>query len=179
MYPYSSTTLAETAEVSQGEAHQDAVEAQVQIILSELELLPAEVQLAVYTRLLNGLTAKLTSAVVSKAITAAKTDTGSDRKKAGGGRGRSASRATANSDVPRADSLLRQLNDSTDPIEAWQRFGGSAADVFDVLKQEPTGALEAMLAHRNMPTGRKPRGKSREKLAEAIAERLERHFRGY
>jgi hypothetical protein len=74
---------------------------------------------------------------------------------------------------------LRQLSDPEDPVEAWQRFGGSAAQLFQVLKGEPTGLLEAMLTHRNMPTGPKPRGKSREKLAENIAVRLEQQYRGY
>jgi hypothetical protein len=74
---------------------------------------------------------------------------------------------------------LRQLSDPEDPVEAWQRFGGSAAQLFQVLKGEPTGLLEAMLTHRNMPTGPKPRGKSCEKLAENIAVRLEQQYRGY
>ena len=70
------------------------------------------------------------------------------------------------------------MDDPTDPVEAWNRFGGSAVQLLDVLRLEPTGVLEAMLAHRHMPTGSKPKGKSREKLAEAIAVRMEQFYRG-
>ena len=50
--------------------------------------------------------------------------------------------------------------------------------MFDVLREEPTGLLNAMLSHRNMPPGTKPKSKAREKLAEAIAVRLEQHYVG-
>jgi hypothetical protein len=109
---------------------------------------------------------------------AAKVDQQAAKTKASTRKSASSSK-NAKEDVPRADSLLRQLADPVDPVEAWRRFGGSAAQLFDVLKGEPTGILEAMLTHRNMPAGPKPRGKSREKLAENIAVRLEQQYRGY
>jgi hypothetical protein len=74
--------------------------------------------------------------------------------------------------------MLRQLNDPTDPIEAWRRFGGSAAQLLEVLRYEPVGVLERMVNHPNMPVGPKPKGKSAEKLAENISLRLEQYFLG-
>lgn len=181
MYPNSSATTTEPVEAAQEATQeaQNAIEAQVQYILTELEQLPPDLQVAVYTRLLNGLASKLTAAVVGKAITAAKVEPSAANPKAAS-KGRTSARKAATVDnVPRADSLLRQLIDPTDPIEAWNRFGGSAAQLFEVLRLEPTGVLEAMLTHRHMPGGPKPRGKSREKLAEAIAMRMEQVYRGY
>lgn len=175
MYPYSSTTLAETTEASSTESALDTIEAKVQEALTLLEQLEPEVQVIVYARLLHGLAAKLTSGVTGKALIAAKTDRAPAKTKPPA-KGKTGGRASATIDMPRADSLLRQLNDATDPIEAWLRFGSNAGDVFEVLKQEPSGVLEAMIAHHNMPQGPKPKGKSREKLAEAITLRLERHF---
>lgn len=121
--------------------------------------------------------------MVTKSIAAAKVDQAAAAKpKAGASRnngaGLSSRKSARTADVPRADSLLRQLNDATDPVEAWERFGGSAAQLFDVLKEESTGVLEAMLRRPNMPPGPKTRAKSREKLAENIALRLEKHFLG-
>lgn len=181
MYPYPSTTPAEpaiTTTLDPAEDAENAIEAQVQSILSELEQLPADVQLAVYTRLLSGLASKLTAAVVGKAITAAKVDPSAANAKPAS-KGRATGRKATAEEGPRQDSLLRQLNDPTDPIEAWNRFGGSAAQLLEVLRLEPTGVLEAMLTHRHMPAGQKPKGKSREKLAEAIAVRMEQFYRGY
>lgn len=175
MYPYSSTTLADSYTTSD-DPSRDEVETRVQMVLAQLEQLPQDVQLAICTRLLSGLASKLTAPVVSKGITAARTEGQSAKSKASATRGRSSSRTPANDNVPRADSLLRQLNDPTDPIEAWQRFGGSAAQLFDVLKEEPTGVMDMMLTHRNMPAGPKVRSKDRKKIAEAIAVRLEHHF---
>jgi len=160
------------------ETPQDAVEEQVQSILIQLENLAPDIQLAVCSRLLSGLATKLTAAQAKNAIAAAKVDQHAPKAKASTRKG-ATPRKNAKDDVPRADSLLRQLADPEDPAEAWQRFGGSAAQLFDALKGEPTGILEAMLAHRNMPSGPKPRGKSREKLAENIAVRLEQKYRGY
>ena len=183
MYSYPSTTpagsAADTMALDPAQGAENAIEAQVQSILSELEQLPADVQLAVYTRLLNGLASKLTAAVVSKAITAARVDplVAAATKTKPASKGRTAGRKAAVDEGPRQDSLLRQLNDPTDPVEAWNRFGGSAAQLFDVLRLEPTGVLEAMLTHRHMPAGPKPKGKSREKLAEAIAVRMEQFYR--
>ncbi len=179
MYPYSSATVAETTDSTSIDPAQEAVEAAAQAIFSQLEQLPPDVQLAVCTRLLGGLASKLTAATVAKAIVAAKEEPSSAKIRAPGGRRQAAARRSPSDDVPRADSRLRQLNDPTDPAEAWQRFGRNANEVFEILRQEPTGVLEAMLLHRNMPQGPKPRGKSREKLAETIAVRLEQHFRGY
>lgn len=180
MYPSSSTAVAESADSAYSDPAQAAAEAHIQSILAELEQLPPDVQVALYTRLLTGLATKLTSAVVAKAIAAAKTDAQSARPKPTGNKRQVAGgRKSPADDMPRADSLLRQLNDPADPLEAWQRFGANAVQVFDVLRQEPAGVLEAMLNHRNMPPGPKVRGKSREKLAEAIAVRLEQHMRGY
>jgi hypothetical protein len=178
VYPYSSTTVADPANGMQVDPAQKALEARVQSILAELEQLPPELQLAVYTRLLNGLASKLTAAVAGKALSAARVDPSVAKAKPAS-KGRATGRKAAAEDVPRQDSLLRQLDDPTDPVEAWQRFGGSAAQLFDVLRLEPTGVLEAMLAHRRMPAGPRPKGKSREKLAEAIAVRLEQSYRGY
>lgn len=182
MFSYPSTTPAEpaadTMTLDPAQDAENAIEAQVQSLLSELEQLPADVQLAVYTRLLNGLASKLTAAVVSRAITAAKVDPLATKAKPAS-KGRTAGRKAAVDEGPRQNSLLRQLNDPTDPVEAWNRFGGSAAQLFDVLRLEPTGVLEAMLTHRHMPAGPKPKGKSREKLAEAIAVRMEQSYRGY
>jgi hypothetical protein len=176
VYPHSSTTLADSlASTSDSPVH-DEMEVRVQLALAELEQLPQDVQLAICTRLLNGLVSKLTASVVSKGITAARTEGQPAKPKASTTKGRSSSRTSANDNVPRADSLLRRLNDPTDPIEAWQRYGGSAAQLFDVLREEPTGVLDNMLTHRNMPGGPKVRVKSRDKLAETIAVRLEQHF---
>ncbi|MEO7001476.1 MAG: hypothetical protein ABI068_06720 [Ktedonobacterales bacterium] len=150
----------------------------MQAILTELEELPSDVQLAVYTRLLSGLTNKLTSTLVKNALAAAKVDQQTPKPKGTIRKATSAGQKATTESVPRANSMLRQLNDPFDPIEAWRRFGGSAAEMLDVLREEPQGVLEAMLRHHNMPPGPKPRGKSREKLAEAIALRLEQQFRG-
>ena len=182
MFSYPSTTPAEpaadTMTLDPAQDAENAIEAQVQSILGELEQLPADVQLAVYTRLLNGLASKLTAAVVGKAVTAAKVDSLATKAKPAS-KGRTAGRKAAVDEGPRQNSLLRQLNDPTDPVEAWNRFGGSAAQLLEVLRLEPTGVLEAMLTHRHMPAGPKPKGKSREKLAEAIAVRMEQSYRGY
>jgi len=191
VYPHSPTLTPDAPELSYfddagAQNRNDGnseIERHVQAILGELEQLPPETQVAVYSRLLNGLATKLTSAVVTKSIAAAKVDQSAPAKPKvtsarSGGAKASGRRKTPVDDVPRADSMLRQLNDATDPIEAWDRFGGSAAQLFDVLKEEPTGVLEAMLRHRNMPPGTATRSKSREKLAENIAVRLEQHFRG-
>lgn len=176
MYPYSSTTLTDGSVSTSDNPEQDEVEKRVQMALAELEQLPQDVQLAISTRLLHGLASKLTASVVSKGITAARTEGQPAKPKTSTTKGRSSSRGSANDNVPRADSLLRRLSDPTDPIEAWQRYGGSAAQLYDVLREEPIGVLEQMLTHRNMPAGPKVRGKSRDKLAEAIATRLEQHF---
>ncbi len=191
MYPYSPTLAPETpyhsyldgVTTQNGNDENNEVETHVQAILGELEQLSPEIQLAVYSRLLNGLAAKLTAAVVTKAVTAARVDQqASGKSKAttarSSGAGKASGRQTKTEEPPRANSMLRQLNDATDPYEAWDRFGANAAQVLDVLREEPAGALEAMLSHRNMPPGPKPRSKSREKIAENIALRLEEHFRG-
>jgi hypothetical protein len=178
VYPYSSTQVIEPQAKMLSDTPQDAVEEQVQRILTQLENLAPEIQIAVCSRLLSGLATKLTAAQAKNAIAAAKADQQAPNAKAST-RKSAASSKSAKDDVPRADSLLRQLSDPEDPVEAWHRFGGTAAQLFDVLKGEPTGLLEAMLTHRNMPAGPKPRSKSREKLAENIAVRLEQKYRGY
>lgn len=191
MYPYSPTLAPETpdlsyleeATVQNGNDGANETETHVQAILAELEQLSPEIQLAVYSRLLSGLAAKLTAAVVTKAIAAARVDQQTPAKpkataSRSGGAGKAGGRQSKTEAPPRANSLLRQLNDAADPIEAWERFGANAAQVFDVLREEPAGMLEAMRSHRNMPPGPKPRSKSREKIAQNIALRLEDHFKG-
>lgn len=153
----------------------DETEQQVLSALAYLETLPPEVQAAVCARLLRGFASKLTSSIATKAITGAKAEglpTLPKPKNRARGVG-----SSQDYDVPRAHSRLRQLEDPTDPMEAWQKFGQSAVDVLEILREEPTGVLEAMLRHPNMPPGPKVRAKSRDKIAEAIALRLEQHFR--
>jgi hypothetical protein len=180
VYTRSSSTLTDTLGGAEKEGAANEVELQVQRILVEVEQLPGEVQAALLVRLVNGLASKVTPAIASKAVTAARTEALPTRSKVNSGKLRTSTRATSSEpDVPRPDSQLRLLKDPTDPVEAWERFGGSAAQLFDVLREEPAGVLEAMLSHRRMPLGPKPRGKSREKIAEAIAVRMEQHFRGY
>jgi hypothetical protein len=153
----------------------DVVEIQVRHVLSEIEALSPEAQVALYERLLSGLASKLTAAITSKSLAAAQ-NAGAIGAKASG---RKASTArTTKMEVPRAESMLRQLNDPTDPVEAWHRFGGSAAQLLEVLRYEPTGVLEAMVNHPNMPAGPKPKGKSAAKLAENISLRLEQYYLG-
>jgi hypothetical protein len=112
-YPSSTTTTDPTDDTP------DALDARVQDFLAELEQLPPDVVLAVYTRLLTGLASKLTSAVVAKAVAAARVEPSSTAKARPTSRGQASGRKAAANDVPRADSLLRQLNDPTDPMEAW------------------------------------------------------------
>ena len=178
MYSYPPVPPADPMDAATIDPSEDAIEAQVQGILTELEQLPSDIQVAVYARLLNGLASKLTAAIIGKAIAAAKVDPVGVKPKPAS-KGRATGRKAVTEDVPRADSLLRQLDDPTDPVEAWNRFGGSAAQLLDVLRLEPTGVLEAMLAHQHMPAGPKPKGKSREKLAETIALRMEQHYRDF
>lgn len=179
MYPYSSTQVIESTNLLQSDQPQDPIETQVQTILAQLEQLTPEIQVAVYTRLLNGLATKLTSSVAKNAISAARIDQQAPKQKVPSTRAKASTRKSVQDDVPRADSLLRQLTDPQDPEEAWHRFGGSAAQLYDVLKEEPTGVLEAMLQHRNMPPGPKTRSKARDKLAETIATRMEQRYKGY
>lgn len=153
------------------------VEAKVQSILTELESLAPDLQTEIYARLLRGLAAKLTASVATKALTAAKSEGQAPQPKAKPKVKKGTATPDGSFDVPRAHSMLRELNDPSDPIEAWHRFGESAADLLAVLKGEPLGVLDAMLLHPNMPPGPKVRGKSREKIAEAIALRLEQRFR--
>ncbi len=151
----------------------DEVEAEVQRIVAEIELSRPEVQAAICTRLLEGLASRLTPAVVTKAVSAAKT--GSVLAKKAAPRARTA-RRDSGEQFARIDSQLARLADPTDPVMAWNRFGRSADSLREVLRQEPLGALEAMLLHDNMPKGPRPRGKSREVLTENIVSRLEQHF---
>jgi hypothetical protein len=157
------------------DGEQNPVDLEVQRVLKEIESLSPEAQLVLYQRLLGGLASKLTAAITSKSVTAAQTlDAAGARapaRRAAGARG-------ARVEVPRAESMLRQLHDPTDPIEAWRRFGGSAAQMLEVLRYEPVGVLERMVNHPNMPAGPKPRGKSAEKLAENISLRLEQYYFG-
>jgi hypothetical protein len=157
------------------DGEQDPVEVEVQRVLKEIEMLSPEAQLAVYQRLLSGLASKLTASITSKSVTAAQTldTTGAKAPNRRGGGQRS-----TRMEVPRAEPMLRQLNDPTDPIEAWHRFGGSAAQLLEVLRYEPVGLLERMVNHPNMPAGPKPRGRSAQKLAENISLRLEQYFLG-
>lgn len=154
---------------------QDATETQVQRILTDLEQAPPEVQQAVIGRLLSGLAAKLPSGLPAKAIAAARDKPTGAKPKGAGGKGRG-SKKVAGEEFARIDSQLALLPDSTDPILAWQHFGGSAQALRDVLRYEPTGALEAMLRHDRMPPGPKPRGKSRQALVDAIVQRLAAYY---
>ena len=151
-----------------------ATETQVQHFLSELEEAPAEVQSAVIVRLLTGLAAKLPTNVSVKVIVAAKEGQPSGTKGTGGTKGRS--KKSKGEEFARIDSQLALLPDSTDPILAWQHFGSNAQTLLDVLRYEPTGALEAMFRHDRMPPGPKPKGRSRETLAKAIVERLAAYY---
>lgn len=147
-----------------------ATEMQVQHLLAELEQAPAEVQSAVIARLLAGLAAKLPANLPAKVILAAKEGQSNAVKGTGNARGRT--KKPKGEAFARIDSQLALLPDSTDPILAWEHFGSNAQALLDVLRLEPTGALEAMLRHDRMPPGPKPKGRSREALATAIAERL-------
>jgi hypothetical protein len=157
------------------DGEQDAVELQIQRVLKDIESLSPEAQLALYQRLLGGLASKLTAAITSKSVTAAQTLDATGAKTP---TRRGATARSTRVEVPRAESMLRQLHDPTDPMEAWRRFGGSAAQMLEVLRYEPVGVLERMVNHPNMPPGPKPRGKSAEKLAENISLRLEQYFLG-
>lgn len=154
---------------------QDATEAYIQRFLADLEQAPPEVQLAVIGRLLSGLAAKLPSSLAAKAIAAAREKPAGAKPKGAGGKGRGSKKAEGE-EFARIDSQLALLPDSTDPILAWQHFGGSAQTLREVLNYEPTGALEAMLRHDRMPPGPKPRGKSRQALVDAIVQRLAAYY---
>jgi len=73
VYTYPPALVTEAPEIGQphaisnenGADMTDVIEAQAQAILGELEQLAPEIQLAIYTRLLNGLSIKLTSGVVT------------------------------------------------------------------------------------------------------------------
>jgi hypothetical protein len=153
----------------------DATEAQVQRFLSELEQAPPEVQSAVIARLLAGLAAKLPTNVPAKVIQAAKEGPTGASRKSGSAKG-SRTKKLKGEDFARIDSQLALLPDSADPILAWHHFGGNAQALFDVLRFEPIGSLDAMLRHDRMPTGSKTKGRSREALAKNIVERLAAHF---
>jgi len=70
------------------------------------------------------------------------------------------------------ESQLLTLTDASDPLEAQRTFGGGDR-LYQVLSQEPEGALELMLQHANMPPGPAPRGHTANVLARNIVQRLE------
>lgn len=175
MYSHSTTIpLSPLSDGQETNPLEDPIQAHAQRFLAELEQAPPDVQAAVYARLLTGLASKITSAVATKAIGAARTEPSSGKLKSTAPKSRAQKTKTA--EYPRPDSQLRELSDSTDPVLAWQHFGGSAPALLNILREEPLGTLEAMLRHDRMPLGPKPRGKSREALAEAIVQRLEQQF---
>lgn len=174
MYPhYTTIPLPPVNNEPEGAVLDDPIEAEVQHFLHELEQASSEVQAAVCARLLSGLASKMTSAVATKAVSSARAAPSLGKPKATGSKPRAQKAKTPT--YPRSDSRLRELADSTDPVLAWQHFGGSQA-LLDVLREEPLGTLEALLRHDHMPPGQKPRGKSREALAEVIVQRLEQQF---
>ena len=154
---------------------QDDVEMHVQRILAEIEDAAPEVQLTICSRLLAALAVKLPQTLAGKVISAAKEPINSGSKKKATST-KSKSRASKGEEFARIDSQLGLLSDPTDPILAWNHFGGSALSVSDVLRQEPLGALEAMLKHDRMPPGPKPRGKTRQAIVDNIVQRLEAFF---
>lgn len=158
----------------EGQEPLSATETQVQHFLAELEQASAEVQSAVIARLLAGLATKLPANLSAKVILAAKEGQPSAGKGTGSAKGRS--KKAKGEEFARIDSQLALLPDSTDPILAWEHFGSNAQALLDVLRFEPTGALEAMLRHDRMPPGLKPKGRSRDALAKAIVERLASYF---
>ena len=177
MSMYGLNTLSEPARLdNSGEGNEplSATETQVQHFLAELEQAPAEVQSAIITRLLAGLAAKLPANVSAKVILAAKEGQPTAAKGAGSAKGRS--KKPKGEEFARIDSQLALLPDSTDPILAWEHFGSNAQALLDVLRFEPTGALEAMLLHDRMPPGPKPKGRSREALAKVIVERVATYY---
>jgi hypothetical protein len=158
----------------EGQEPLSATETQVQHFLTELEQAPAEVQSAVIVRLLAGLATKLPANLPAKVILAAKEGQPNAAKGVGSVKGRS--KKPQGEAFARIDSQLALLPDSTDPILAWEHFGSNPQALFNVLRFEPTGALEAMLRHDRMPSGPKPKGRSREALAKAIVERLASYY---
>ena len=152
---------------------EDPIDRQVREFLETLEHAPQEVQIAVCTRLMQSLAAKLTASQITKAISVAKEPPAASKRPAP--RARNA-RAPRSERFARIDSQLGQLSDPTDPLLAWQRFGRNATSLYEVLRYEPLGVLEAMLVHDHIPPGPKPRGKSREILATAIVQRFDASF---
>jgi hypothetical protein len=176
VFPHSSSTLVHSTLTNQVSGEPEtAVEARVRELLIELEQAPPEVQVAVCNRLLIALASKLTPALATKVVSAASAEPAAMGPKAPGAKG-NAPRATKSTNYPRPESQLRQLEDATDPVLAWQHFDRSSDALRAVLIQEPLGTLEAMLRHDHMPSGPKPKGKSRGALADTIVDRLERHF---
>ena len=181
MYPQKSAPIEVISEgstmpdIQENDQPHDEVEMQVQQILADLEAAPQEVQLAVCARLLTAIGSKLTAATATKAVSAARVDPRAGTQKAPSGRSRGASKKKT-AELGRIESRLSQLPDPSDPIAAWHVFGGNAEAVQAELRQEPLGVLQAMLRHDHMPAGPAPRGKSSASLADAIVQRLERHF---
>jgi hypothetical protein len=152
---------------------EDPINIQVREFLEALETAPQEVQVAVCSRLMQSLAAKLTASQITKAISVAKEPPAAAKRPAP--RARNA-RAPRSERFARIDSQLGQLSDPTDPLLAWQHFGRNATSLYEVLRYEPLGVLEAMLLHDHIPPGPKPRGKSREILAIAIVQRFDAGF---
>jgi hypothetical protein len=153
---------------------EDPIDRQVREFLDALEQAPQEVQVAVCTRIMQNLATKLTASQVTKAISMAKEPPVTAAKRPAS-RARNAG-ARKSEQFARIDSQLGQLSDSTDPLLAWHHFGRNASSLYEVLRYEPLGVLEAMLVHDHIPQGPKPRGKSRDALALAIVQRFDEHF---
>ncbi len=149
------------------DAQVDPIEDRAQQLLAELEAAPPEVQLAVVARLMAGVAAKMASGLASKAIDAAKTPPGSLKP--------AKKKAAKKDDLPSLEPQLQKLNDPFDPIEAWEKLGG-VEGLKKILPYEPTGILETMLRHPNMPAGPKPKSNARASIAKNIIERLEAYF---
>ena len=151
-----------------------AVDVETLRLLALIEEAPAEVQAELCSRLLSGIAAKITVAQATKAVSTARSDIVSEPMPGQRPRNRAGKRSIEV--PPRLNSQLSYLSDPADPILAWHHFGANGTTLFEVLRLEPLGVLEAMLRHDHMPPGPKPRGKTRQAIAETIAQRLEEHF---
>lgn len=146
----------------------------VQQVLETIGQYPQEIQAAVCSKLLISVANQITGPLAAKIVSGAVSIGLPEKKRSATTKGKSGDKNAAA--VARFDPQLNLLHDPTDPIEAWNYFGASAESLRTALYQEPEGLLESLLSSPNMPAGKKPRGKSRKALADAIVERLTLHF---
>lgn len=153
----------------------DATEEQVQRLLRELEASAPEVQAAFVVRLLSGIAGKVTGNLASQIVKISQAGEGKKAPKTTAGR-LGAGGKDKNKVEPMLDISLTDLNDSSDPFEAWERFGG-AEGLRRILPYQPQALLERMLRNPRMPAGKAPGARaSRETIAKNIIERLERYY---